>query len=270
MKNWLIIFTLLLLTVPIPSLGAEDWDISLFKSDIQLQENGDLKVIETIEVNFKGTPKHGIFRDIPYIYGSEPTKTYLNIRMASATLDNAAIIWKNNNLFQEGIVRIQIGDPEKTFSSKHTYRIEYLVTGALKAFDKHDELHWDVTGAEWAVPIETMKVNVTLPRPGIIKSECLVSRADKKIPCEKKSSNEQSISLEASNLEPKEDVFIKVAYAVGMTPVLTVLPKEELIKSTERSSFITFLIVVVFGAVLFFQIWRQLNLSKWFGDKLEG
>lgn len=47
-----------------------------------------------------------------------------------------------------------------------TVRILYRVRRALLAFDGHDELYWNVTGDEWAVPIERAEATVTLP-PGL-------------------------------------------------------------------------------------------------------
>ena len=48
--------------------AAENWVIEDFQSNIILQENGEVRITETIAVDFSDISKHGIFRDIPYIY----------------------------------------------------------------------------------------------------------------------------------------------------------------------------------------------------------
>ncbi|HUG40580.1 MAG TPA: DUF2207 domain-containing protein, partial [Longimicrobiales bacterium] len=44
-----------------------------------------------------------------------------------------------------------------------TVRIRYRADRALKHFEEHDELYWNVTGTEWPVPIDEASVRVVLP-----------------------------------------------------------------------------------------------------------
>ena len=44
-----------------------------------------------------------------------------------------------------------------------TVTIRYLVLRALRFFPDHDELYWNVTGNEWAAPIETASARILLP-----------------------------------------------------------------------------------------------------------
>src|SRR5690348_13317361 len=46
----------------------EGWIIKSFDARIQVQPDGSLLVNETLQVDFLGLQKHGIFRDIPVVY----------------------------------------------------------------------------------------------------------------------------------------------------------------------------------------------------------
>ena len=48
-------------------------------------------------------------------------------------------------------------------NSVQTISIEYTITDAIKFFEDHDELYWNVTGDEWDVPIESAHANIILP-----------------------------------------------------------------------------------------------------------
>jgi len=47
--------------------------------------------------------------------------------------------------------------------SVQTVSIEYTVSDAIKFFEDHDELYWNVTGDEWDVPIQSAQAQMILP-----------------------------------------------------------------------------------------------------------
>ena len=44
-----------------------------------------------------------------------------------------------------------------------TITLRYTVPNALKFFEEHDELYWNVTGTEWDMPIQRATAIVTIP-----------------------------------------------------------------------------------------------------------
>jgi uncharacterized membrane protein len=48
-------------------------------------------------------------------------------------------------------------------NSVQTVSIEYTVSDAIKFFEDHDELYWNVTGDEWDVPIQSAHAQIILP-----------------------------------------------------------------------------------------------------------
>jgi len=58
--------------------------------------------------------------------------------------------------------KLKIYVPEAQ-DSHRTIIIEYSVSDALRFFEDHDELYWNVTGDEWDVPIQAASARVLLP-----------------------------------------------------------------------------------------------------------
>src|SRR5258706_15566544 len=48
-------------------------------------------------------------------------------------------------------------------NSTQTISIEYSVSDALKFFEDHDELYWNVTGDEGDIPIQSASARIILP-----------------------------------------------------------------------------------------------------------
>jgi len=60
-----IFYSLLVADLLLGASAACAWEILSFDADLTVQQDGSLSVEETIEADFQGEPKHGIYRDIP-------------------------------------------------------------------------------------------------------------------------------------------------------------------------------------------------------------
>jgi uncharacterized membrane protein YgcG len=67
---------------------------------------------------------------------------------------------------------VKIGDPNRLVSGNQRYVITYTVVGVINSFADHDELFWNVDGALWPVPKQTVSATVRLPSDGYQKSAC--------------------------------------------------------------------------------------------------
>ncbi len=149
-------FLLTLLTVAIFPLAAhaqEAYTINRFQTDLAIQADSSVTVTETIAVTFS-EPRHGIYRDIK--------ATDLNLNILSVTDEKGAPRPYSQESWAYG-PRIRIGDANVTVTGAQTYVITYTVKGAMTFFDDHDELYWNATGNEWAVPIEAAETTATFP-----------------------------------------------------------------------------------------------------------
>lgn len=141
---------------------AEDITLTKFHSDINIYENSEIDVKERIEVEFH-RPRHGIYREIPYIYKDDfggRVKTPLKV---IEVIDEKGNPWRYKaKRVSGGFIHIRIGDPDKYVIGKKTYIISYRVDNVIRFFPDHDELYWNITGNGWNASIRDVSATVTL------------------------------------------------------------------------------------------------------------
>lgn len=142
------------------SSGTEQ--INRFDAHITLQADGSMQVVETIQYDLGPYAKHGIYRTLPYQYTRDGASYNLRYHVASVADSQGNAIPKKVQT-TGGYVKIRIGDPKATITGVHTYVITYTVQRAIRFFDTHDGLYWNVTGNEWTVPIQEASVLVVPP-----------------------------------------------------------------------------------------------------------
>lgn len=149
-------------------------EIRSFESAATIRKDGTVKVVETIQYDFSYQKRHGIFRNIPYIITNQDGKKYaMDIAIQSVT-DEKGLLYKYNVSTNGDYVQAKIGDPDRTISGIHTYKITYEIRGALRYFSDHDELYWNVTGNEWTVPIANATYTIIPEFDSPLSSENLV------------------------------------------------------------------------------------------------
>jgi uncharacterized protein (TIGR04222 family) len=151
---------MLLLAAPLQaqSVGEQIHDYAV---DIEILDDGDLRVTETIEYDFGGELRHGIFRTFPsrFTYDDVHDRVY---PIEDVTVESDAP--NDIDISEEGSSTvIRIGDEDVEITGRHTYTIAYRVEGALNAFTDHDELYWNAIGQEWAASIDRAAVTVRAP-----------------------------------------------------------------------------------------------------------
>ncbi len=149
-----------------------------FASEISIEANGALLVVETIVVHVEGQQiKRGILRDFPTRYedrrGTEfvvPLKVVVPFEVIGVLRDGAPEQYGVEPL--KNGVRVRIGKPNLLLPhGPHEYRISYRTARQLGFFERHDELYWNVTGNGWPFVIERARARVSLPR--VVESDKL-------------------------------------------------------------------------------------------------
>jgi len=187
-KFFLFIFSFLISTVFASSVSAQE--ITHFNSDITINTDASINITETLDFT---TPvdRHGIFRYIPYRYNIESQNdpftnvinnffyplTDLGSKFTAEISEITVTGPQGDPLeFQQsresGNVVLKIGDPNTTFTGDKTYIISYRVENALRRFDTHDELFWDITGEGWQIPIRSTQATINSPHARIVKISC--------------------------------------------------------------------------------------------------
>ena len=135
-----------------------------FSSDVSIESDGTLLVVETIVVQVEGQQiKRGIFRDFPTRYEDRRGATaVIPFEVLSVQRDGAVEQYKVEPLTNG--MRVRIGNPQMTLPrGSHEYLISYR-TGRQLGFFERDELYWNVTGNGWPFVIERASTRVRLPQ----------------------------------------------------------------------------------------------------------
>ena len=217
------VVTLLLLVAPW-SVGAASAQglgerIRSYDIDLTVEGDGDLLVVETIEYDFGGAARRGIQRFVPVRFAYEPDDRYervypidvVDVDTSPGTPGETQVSTESDNLL------VRIGDPNRTITGRHTYRITYRVTGALNGFDDHDELFWNVVGDQWAVPIDQASVTATMPGD-VTQVACFAGPTGSRLPCDESASTGATATFAHGSLLPQESMTIVVGFPTGIVP----------------------------------------------------
>lgn len=205
-----------------PATAQEGFErVVSYRVQLDIRADGQLAVDETIEYDFGPLERHGIYRTIPVRFPYEPDGDYervykvgsIDVEASEGTPDGVKTTTDNGRL------ALRIGDPDKTIRGRHSYRIRYVVRGALNAFDDHDELYWNAVGHEWSVPIESAAVTVTAPG-GINRIACFAGPSGSNLPCASASpSGTDGAVFAHTRLGPQAGVTVVVGLDKGVVRV---------------------------------------------------
>jgi len=141
----------------------KSWEIASFHLDLSVDPAGTLDVRETIAVRFVGS-WNGIYRWIPVVESKEGWgKKFLHLTVQEIRDDRGTML-KYETSRESDYKKFKIYIPG-AINTTRTVVIAYRVSNAVRYFDDHDELYWNVTGNEWSVPIRRASAIITLP-PG--------------------------------------------------------------------------------------------------------
>jgi uncharacterized membrane protein YgcG len=164
MKRLLAALGFLCLFLALVSAARAEEVFSSYHSAIDVAKSGTLTVTETIKANVEGNRiKRGIYRDLPLTFIDSGGRTAkVDFKLLSVERDGAEEPYRTESI--SGGIRIYTGDADVFLPrGEHTFRFTYETARQIRFFDDHDELYWNVTGTEWAFPIEEASAAVTLP-----------------------------------------------------------------------------------------------------------
>jgi predicted membrane protein DUF2207 len=178
----------------------------------EVPSEGPARITEVIDYDFGSNDRHGIYRVVP---GLSPearvtvtSDTAPDEFEVTATADGA---------------EIRIGDPERTVSGRHRYRIEYPLNGVLTA----GGIDWDAVGTEWEVDIERAEVHVlaAFAMPG---AECFWGPVGSGTACELRQVVPGHLSTSVGPLAAGEGVSVEtpVGDRLSAVPAAPAPPEE--------------------------------------------
>jgi len=164
------LFLLLILTVffmPVAIAADDDRSYTIPKAtfDLYVQENGNLKVKETLHYSFSGT-YNGVYRDIPLKNGQRIED--LKISTIGAYSDYQV----TNKSDMTSLKIFLYSDNQKTtpITNKDVVvTIEYDMVNVIKIYNDIAELQFKVWGEDWDVDVGELSTNVHLKSPEGVK-----------------------------------------------------------------------------------------------------
>jgi hypothetical protein len=151
--------------------------IDSFQTEVTVNADTSMDIVETIVYDFGGSDRHGIFRLIPK-YDEMPggDRRVYDVTINSITVDGESVPFDESD--DGPFLNVKIGDPDFTITGEHTYVVDYTVNDGLRVITPEDmksaqmpasvsagdvEMYWDLVGTGWEVYMAQAAGNVTGP-----------------------------------------------------------------------------------------------------------
>jgi uncharacterized membrane protein len=144
------------------AFSTRELRIEDFHSETIVMPDGTIDVTETIQAHFIGGPWHGLYRTIPVEYVTPQGLNYSLFLDIKRVVDASGRALKYESSRERHYRKLKIYVPDAD-NSTQKISIEYTVSDALRFFEDHDELYWNVTGDEWDIPIQSASARIILP-----------------------------------------------------------------------------------------------------------
>ncbi len=152
----------LLLCAAAPAAAQRTLEIQRFDADIHVEEDGSIEVTETIRARFTGA-WNGLYRMVPVKYRTPQGFNWsIRLELLGARDEQGAPL-RTETLREGHHVKYKVYVPGAQDATR-TVVIRYRARNALRFFEDHDELYWNVTGDEWDVALGDVSARITLPR----------------------------------------------------------------------------------------------------------
>ncbi len=193
--------------------AAADETIRDYQSAIRVNPDASVTVSERITVNREGKQiKRGIYRDLPQTRG-------VRYRVLSVKRDGKPEPWFTENA--NGRFRINTGTDEfLPRNGLYTFELTYQASNTVRAFDGYDEIYWNVTGNDWAFPIERASARVIVPHGAkILQTAGYAGKRGSKTPA---AFDPETGVFSAAYLNPNEGLTVAVGFEKGFVDVLPI------------------------------------------------
>ena len=141
--------------------SSADERILEYHSDILIRADGWVEVVESITVRAEGNQiRRGIYRDYPVRYEDRFGNNVKVLYEPGPVLRNGEPEASNSESAGDS-VRTYFGSASRLLDpGEYTYTYRYNAGRMLGFFERRDELYWNVTGNEWAFPIDSASATV--------------------------------------------------------------------------------------------------------------
>jgi uncharacterized membrane protein YgcG len=236
---------------PASALTTRELRIENFESVIVVSPDGSIDVTENIQAHFVGGPWHGLYRSIPVEWVTPQGMNYSLLLSIKRVTDGTGRSLKYETSRERHYRKLKIYVPNADDSTQ-TISIEYGVSDALRFFEDHDELYWNVTGDGSDIPIQAASGRVVLPE-GTTNIRAHVFTGAYGSRAQNADVDIAGNGVEARTREPlqiHEGLTVGVAFDKGFVREPTVVDKISLFL---RSNWPLFIPIIAF--VIMFYLW---------------
>lgn len=215
----IIVSVLLLLSGQSVYAAANDFEITDYKMQLELDRDGDqrstLRTTETITALFpNGDQNHGIERAIPKSYDGHTTSLKIE-----SVKNNTGEVLPYTTYESNGNQVVRIGDKNTYVHGSQTYILTYLQHDVTRYFGdtKMDEFYWDLNGVDWKVPINQFTAEVTMSpelRANYQQSACYQGVDGSNTNCQITQEG-ATFRVATSKLAPGENVTVALGFRAG-------------------------------------------------------
>ncbi len=202
--NWVVFAALVLLPV---SVAQAEEAILNFHSDITVNRDGSLDVVEKITVNAEGRSiKRGIYRDLPTSYahpkyGKLGFKSKTPIKIFSVESNGKSEQFHTQELSNG--VRVFFGSLHTYLDrGEHTYILHYSIERQIALNAGGAQLYWNVTGNGWGFRINRASAEVSFPGNATVYQQQVYTGSQGSTASEAKFSSSENLDLIVTSDRP--------------------------------------------------------------------
>lgn len=212
-------FFCILIYASFPHISHADY-VQSFSADVSVYKDSSLEVTERIEYVFTSDRKT-FTRCIPKIHAERPSslfkERYIDVETESVQIDGEVSAYTPR---EDGdVVCMSVPIEAHTSTSTHVYEIRYRVLGLVSyPVNRGADMHWDIIGSNWDVPIRSVTVRVASP-DGILLNErsCYRGVTGKTYSCAVANDEDGSTIFSGGVLYPYDGFFI--SHALNRTAI---------------------------------------------------
>ncbi|MEN2401988.1 DUF2207 domain-containing protein [Flavobacterium sp. MC2016-06] len=244
--------------------------INQFHSDIQVKENGNMLVTETISVYAIGQKiNHGIYRVLPLTSNSSKGNKNTYYTILSVIKDGLKEPYHTKR--NGGNLSLYVGDKDASLTAgNYTYKITYEVEAQIHSYKDFDEIYWNVTGNEWDFEINNVSATVSLPGwASAIQMHCYTGiLGSKESNCDTKVGG-NTIYFTSKNLKENEGFTVAVGFPKGIVHQPFFLPHYKIEEFFSSEKIITGLLPIFICFLFFFFSWKRYGEDPIESEKIE-
>lgn len=240
----------LLIGVPGALAQEKSYSADRFDVDVVVQNDGSLRVTETVVFTFVGEPFTFVFREIP-------TSKTDGMEIMSASVDGRFYPQGTN----AGQVEIEPGSNvrvtwhlEPTANTSHTFVLEYRMLGVVEQTDSSDLLRYQPLPDEFEYTIDSSTVTVEYPGSASMLATPTVTAGQAQV-----DRNGNMVTFTRQNIEPDQTLVFEMAFAQGS---LIATPPAWQARQAEQNALAPIwigasLLLVVVGSLGAWWVWQR-------------